>query len=376
MDPIYLDYNATTPIAAEVAEAMVPFLKEFGNPSSTHVFGRRAKAAVNNARDQIAALLNCEPHEVYFTSGGSESNNWALKGATALQNEAHILTSQIEHPAILKVCQYLLKQGVSTTYLPVQQNGVIDVGQYARVLEEQKISLVSIMHANNEVGTVQPVKEIASLARSEGILIHTDAAQSVGKIPVNVQELGVDLLSVAGHKLYAPKGIGAFFCREGVKLENLIHGAGHERGRRAGTENILLIVALGKACELAQDRIAIQQTQVRQLRDRLQNMLLTNIANTRINGAEAERLPNTLSISIQGVQSHEILHQIEDKLACSAGSACHAGEVSISPVLQAMKVPADFAAGTLRLSLGISTTEEEIESAARIIVEAVSKLRN
>lgn len=376
MDPIYLDYNATTPIAAEVAEAMVPFLKEFGNPSSTHVFGRRAKAAVNNARDQIAALLNCEPHEVYFTSGGSESNNWALKGATALQNEAHILTSQIEHPAILKVCQYLLKQGVSTTYLPVQQNGVIDVGQYARVLEEQKISLVSIMHANNEVGTVQPVKEIASLARSEGILIHTDAAQSVGKIPVNVQELGVDLLSVAGHKLYAPKGIGAFFCREGVKLENLIHGAGHERGRRAGTENILLIVALGKACELAQDRIAIQQTQVRQLRDRLQNMLLTNIANTRINGAEAERLPNTLSISIQGVQSHEILHQIEDKLACSAGSACHAGEVSISPVLQAMKVPADFAAGTLRLSLGISTTEEEIESAARIILEAVSKLRN
>lgn len=376
MDPIYLDYNATTPIAAEVAEAMVPFLKEFGNPSSTHVFGRRAKAAVNNARDQIAALLNCEPHEVYFTSGGSESNNWALKGSTALQSEAHILTSQIEHPAILKVCQYLQKQGVSTSYLPVQQNGVIDVDQYARVLEEQKISLVSIMHANNEVGTVQPVKEIASLARSEGILIHTDAAQSVGKIPVNVQELGVDLLSVAGHKLYAPKGIGALFCREGVKLENLVHGAGHERGRRAGTENILLIVALGKACELAQDRIAIQQTQVRQLRDRLQNMLLTNIANTRINGAEAERLPNTLSISIQGVQSHEILHQIEDKLACSAGSACHAGEVSISPVLQAMKVPADFAAGTLRLSLGISTTEEEIESAARIIVEAVSKLRN
>ncbi|KAA3661121.1 MAG: cysteine desulfurase [Calditrichaeota bacterium] len=375
MNPIYLDYNATTPISAEVAESMLPFFKEFGNPSSNHVFGKRARVAVDEARAKVARLLGCKPEEIYFTSGGSEANNWALKGATSLQKQAHILTTQIEHPAILNVCRYLESHGVGTTYFPVQKNGVVDVNRMATTLDEENISFVSVMHANNEVGTIQPIREIATLAKRHNLIVHTDAAQSAGKIPVDVEELDVDLLSVAGHKLYAPKGIGALYCKEGLALENLIHGAGHERGRRAGTENVLLIVALGKACELAENRIHLQQTGVRTLRDFFQKTLLEKIPDAKINGLEAERLPNTLSISMRNVQSHDILHQIENKVACSAGSACHAGEVSISPVLQAMQVPPDFAAGTLRLSLGISTTKEDIENAAQVIIEAVENVQ-
>ncbi|KAA3620072.1 MAG: aminotransferase class V-fold PLP-dependent enzyme [Calditrichaeota bacterium] len=375
MKPIYLDYNATTPIAPEVAEAMLPFLTEFGNPSSDHIFGRKTKAAVNTARQQVADFINCSPDEIYFTSGGSESNNWALKGLAFSQPDAHILTSEIEHPAIIEVCKYLASKGVKITFIPVRSSGVIDMARLAEIIQTGNVSLISVMHANNEVGTIQPIKELMEMAKIQRIPVHTDAAQSLGKIPVDVQDIEVDLLSIAGHKLYAPKGIGALFCREGVMLENLIHGAGHERGRRAGTENVLLIVALGKACELAKKRIVIQQKQVAVLRDYLQHKLIENIADVKINGADAPRLPNTLSISIRDVQSQDILHQIEGEIACSAGSACHAGMVTISPVLRAMQVPDNYAAGTLRLSLGVSTSKNEIETAARLIIGAVRDLR-
>ncbi len=375
MKPIYLDYNATTPIATEVAEAMLPYLQEFGNPSSEHAFGRRAKAAVDLARRQVATLINCRPEEIYFTSGGSESNNWALKGRAALFSRGRIITSQIEHPAILNVCKYLGTQGIETTFLPVNADGVVDLPAFENALASENIALVSVMHANNEVGSIQPVGEIAAIAGNKNIIVHTDAAQSIGKIQVDVRVLGVDLLSLAGHKLYAPKGIGALFCREGTALENLIHGAGHERGRRAGTENVLLIIGLGKACELARNRIEVQQTHVRALRDYLQATLQENLTGVIVNGHNAPRLPNTLSISIRGVQSQNILYEIEDRIACSAGSACHAGEMTISPVLQAMRISPEYAGGTLRLSLGVATKREEVEIAAQMIIEKVKQLR-
>ena len=376
MRPIYLDYNATTPISPEVAEAMQPYLYEFGNPSSDHVYGQRAKAAVDLARQQVAALLNCKPQEVFFTSGGSESNNWALKGWAAFNQDGRIITSQIEHPAVLNVCRYLAGNGIAVEYLPVSENGVVDLQAMQKALMPENKTLVSIMHANNEIGTVQPIAEITAIAAGRHIAVHTDAAQSIGKIPVDVQKMGVDFLSIAGHKLYAPKGIGALFCRQGMKLENLIHGAGHEQGRRAGTENVMLIAGLGMACVQAAERIEIQQTQVRLLRDELQRTLLKALPATIVNGDGEPRLPNTLSISFAGTQSHEILNEISDRIACSAGSACHAGEVTISPVLRAMNVAPEFAAGTLRLSLGISTNREEIDFAAKLIISAVKRLRS
>lgn len=375
MQPIYLDYNATTPIATEVAQAMQPFLQEFGNPSSDHFYGQRARKAVEQAREQVARLINCRAEEIYFTSGGSEANNWALKGRATLFRHSRIITSQIEHPAIFNVCKYLSGKGVETEFSPVLKNGVVDLHAVEEAIDGENVAIVSIMHANNETGVIQPIEEITRAAAAKNIVVHTDAAQSLGKIPVDVQKMGIDLLSMAGHKLYAPKGIGALFCREGVALENLIHGAGHERGRRAGTENVMLIAGFGKACALAKERIEIQQNHVRVLRDKLQQILQKNLSSTMVNGEGAPRLPNTLSISFAGVQSHEILNKIKHRVACSAGSACHAGEISISPVLKAMQVVPEFAAGTLRLSLGISTREEEINSTVQLIIDTVQQLR-
>jgi cysteine desulfurase len=358
---IYLDFNATTPIAPEVAGAISQFLAEpFGNPSSAHWAGLPARQAVDKARAQVAALLDCSADEIVFTSSGSESNNYALKGAYFAQRAqaAHIVTTQVEHPAVLNPCGFLERLGASVTCLPVDRFGRVDPDDVRRALTPRTI-LISVMHANNEVGTLQPIPEIARIAREHNVLFHSDAAQSVGKIPTRVDELGVDLLSMAGHKLYAPKGVGVLYLRRGVRLEPLIHGAGHESGRRAGTENILLDVALGASCELAQSWLGMES--VRQLRDLFWELLQTRFGDRVIlNGHPIERLPNTLNVSFVGEIGSIILGRLEH-VAASTGSACHSGSVELSPVLKAMKIPPEIGMGAIRFSLGRTTTREEIE---------------
>jgi cysteine desulfurase len=358
---IYLDFNATTPIAPEVAAAINQALTgPFGNPFSEHWAGLPARQTIENARAQVAALLRCSSDEVVFTSGGSESNNHALKGTFFVQGgrDAHIITTQVEHPAVLNPCRFLERLGASVTYLPVDRFGQVDPENVRHALTPRTI-LISVMHANNEVGTLQPISEIARIARERGILSHTDAAQSVGKIPTCVDELGVDLLTLAGHKFYAPKGVGALYVRKGVCLEPLIHGAGHELGRRAGTENILLDVALGKACELAQSWVGIES--IRQLRDLFWELLQTRFGKgVVLNGHPTERLPNTLNVSFVGKIGSTILSGLEG-IAASTGSACHSGSIELSPVLKAMKVPPEIGMGAIRFSIGRTTTREEIE---------------
>ncbi|NQT91416.1 MAG: cysteine desulfurase [Lentisphaerae bacterium] len=378
MSRIYLDYNASTPIAPEVAEAMRPFLADhYGNPSSHHWAGIPAREAVERARSQVAGLLGCEPDEVVFTSGGTESNNYAIKGAFfALREQGnHIITTEIEHPAVLNPCRFLERLGAEVTCLPVDDTGMVDPDRVRDAITERTI-LVTVMHANNEVGTIQPVEEISQITREQGVLLHTDAAQSVGKIPVKVRDMGADMLSVAGHKVYAPKGIGALFMRRGVSLEPFMHGAGHESGRRAGTENVLLDVALGKACEVAGRDMDGCAQHLMSMRNELDTRLQEKVGETRLNGHPQKRLPNTLSVGIQGVEANELLDEISDQVAASAGSACHSGGVEISGVLKAMEVPVEWARGTLRLSTGRMTTREDISGAVGIITEAVERLRN
>jgi cysteine desulfurase len=365
---IYLDFNATTPIAPEVAAVMSRVLTEpFGNPSSDHWAGGPARQAVEQARSQVADLLNCTPDEIVFTSGGSEANNHALKGVFfAHDGGGHIITTQIEHPAILNPCRFLERQGASVTYLPVDRFGWVDPETVRRALTSRTI-LISVMHANNEVGTLQPIPEIARIAREHGVLFHTDAAQSAGKILTHVDELGVDLLSIAGHKLYAPKGVGALYIRQGVQLEPLIHGAGHEAGRRAGTENIVLDVALGKACELAKSWVAMEP--VRHLRDLFWQLLEARFGNgVVLNGHPTERLPNTLNVSFVGQTGSTILNRLNG-VAASTGSACHSGSVELSPVLKAMGVPPEIGMGAIRFSLGRTTTQDEIEHVVSLLGE-------
>ncbi len=361
MQPIYLDYNASTPIDPAVAAAMRPFLDDhYGNPSSGHWAATAAKAALETARAQVARLLGCHNDEIVFTSGGSESNNLALKGIFfALREKGdHIVTTSIEHPAVIEPCRFLERQGARVTYLPVDGTGRIDPDQLRAAITPHTI-LVSIMHANNEVGTVQPIEACARIARERGVLFHTDAAQSVGKIATKVDELGVDLLSVAGHKLYAPKGVGALFVRRGVRLEPLIHGAGHESGRRAGTESALLAVGLGEASELAADLSA--NDRVRELRDHFWRKLQERFGNRIVlNGHPTHRLPNTLNISFVGRIGAEILANL-DGIAASTGSACHAGRIELSPVLAAMRVDPEVGMGAIRFSLGRMTTRDEID---------------
>ncbi len=365
MKPIYLDFNASTPIAPEVLDAMRPFLsRHYGNPSSRHWAAAPAKEALERARSQVAGLLGCLPEEIVFTSGGTESNNHAVKGAFfALRHRGnHIVTTQVEHPAIIQPCRFLEKLGANVTYLPVDGAGMVDPDDVRRAIGPRTI-LITVMHANNEVGTIEPIAEIGRIAREHGILFHTDAAQSVGKIATRVEELGVDLLSVAGHKLYAPKGVGALYIRRGVALEPFAHGAGHESGRRAGTENVLLDVGLGAACELARSWIGMPQ--VRRLRDifweQLQEFFGDRVV---LNGHQTERLPNTLNVSFLGMTGADILSKLEG-VAASTGSACHEGRIEISPVLRAMGVPAGVGRGAIRFSLGRTTTEEEI----RLVVD-------
>jgi cysteine desulfurase len=364
---IYLDFNASTPVAPEVAARMQAVLNApFGNPSSDHWAGKPAREAVEKARAQVAGLLGCDAGEVVFTSGGSEANNHALKGIFFARPIAHphIITTQIEHPAVINPCRFLERLGARVTYLPVDAFGRVDPADVRQAVTPATI-LMSVMHANNEVGTIQPIADIARIAREHGIILHTDAAQSVGKIPTNVRELGVDLLSVAGHKLYGPKGVGALYVRAGVQLEPLIHGAGHEAGRRAGTENILLDVGLGAACELADSWICRQSIQ--KLRDLFWRRLTEEFGgHVVLNGHPTDRLPNTLNVSFPGKVGAEILHAL-DGVAASTGSACHSGSIELSPVLKAMRVPPEIGMGAIRFSLGRTTTEGEIEAVVSLL---------
>lgn len=376
MNPIYLDYNATTPLDPAVIEAMRPYLEShFGNPSSSHAYGVRTKQAVEGARQQVAQMLGARSDEIVFTSGGSESNNLAIRGAAyALRSRGnHIVTSAVEHPAVTEVCRYLESQGFHISIVPVDQAGLVDPADVAKAMTPAT-TLVTIMHANNEVGTIQPIRAIADIAHRHGAWMHTDAAQSVGKIPTRVDELGVDLLSIAGHKLYAPKGIGALYIRTGVKLEKLIFGANHERGWRAGTENVLEIVGLGQACELVSQQLDLRGVRLRALRDRLHDGIAARLPQTRLNGHRELRLPNTLSLSFPGIEANAILAELTD-VAASAGAACHADEVVISATLKAMGVPVDDAMGTIRFSTGVGLTEAEVDRAIEAIVRVVERLR-
>jgi cysteine desulfurase len=368
---IYLDYNATTPIDPRVAEAMGPFLTGgFGNPSSTHAEGRKAKSALEEARQRVARCLGCSPCEVVFTSGGSESNNLAIRGLVEARGGGHVITSAVEHPAVLEVVLALEIEGrIALTIVGVDRFGRVDPGAVSRALRDDTV-LVSLMLANNEVGTMQPVTEVAALCRERGVAIHTDAAQAVGKVPVNVADLGIDLLSVAGHKLYAPKGVGALYVRDGVEIMPQIRGAGHELGRRAGTENVLLAVGLGTACELALNEVAEKQERLADLRSRLAVGLRAGCEDLVEHGHPEDRLPNTLSVAFPGHDAGGLLGDLAEDLAASAGSACHSGATMISYVLQAMGVEPALARATVRLSLGRFTTEEEIDRATELIVDA------
>jgi len=369
---VYLDYNATTPIDPRVAEAMQPFLSDgFGNPSSTHAEGRKAKAALEQSREQVARCLGCDdPTEVVFTSGGSESNNLAIRGLVEARGGGHVITSAVEHPAVLEVVIALEIEGrIDLSIVGVDRFGRVDPEAVAGAFRDDTV-LVSLMLANNEVGTLQPVAEVAALCRERGVTVHTDAAQAVGKVPVDVEDLGVDLLSVAGHKLYAPKGIGALFIRDGLRIEPQIRGAGHESGRRAGTENVLLAVGLGKACELVRQEVEAEQGKLAGLRDRLSAGLRAGRDDLIEHGHPEHRLPNTLSMAFPGYIADELLERLTDELAASAGAACHAGAATVSHVLQAMRVDPEVAAATVRLSVGRFTTEEDVERGAELILAA------
>jgi cysteine desulfurase len=388
MNPIYLDYNATTPLDPAVVEAMLPFLRHnFGNPSSSHVLGKQAHEAVEQARAQVAALLGAKPDEIVFTSGGTEASNHALKGpvyarlaGTGLARlfgrwfgrsaqSPHLIISAVEHPATAQPAEFLRRLGCRVTVVPVDGQGLVDPDAVARALDRDTL-LVSIMHSNNEVGTLQPIREISQHTRARGVLLHTDAAQSLGKVAVDVNDLGVDLLTVAGHKLYAPKGVGVLFVRQGVKLENLMHGAGHEAGRRAGTENVPYDVGLGMACVVARSSLPGATARLKGLREGLWERLRAGLGERIVlNGHPEKRLPNTLNVSFTGHVGAELLEKVP-RLAASTGSACHEGKVSQSPVLCAMGVRPEIGKGAVRLTVGRFTTEAEIDEAADLLVKS------
>ena len=377
--PIYLDYNATTPLDPAVVEAMLPYLREHhGNPSSTHTYGRIAHDAVEQVRGQCAGLLGAKPDEIVFTSGGTEASNHAIKGAVFAKlrgffgrwaRDAHVIISAVEHPATTQPCEFLKRLGCRITVVPVDRHGIVDPDAVSKAID-RRTTLVSIMHANNEVGTLQPIREIAAIAREHGVLVHTDAAQSIGKVRVDVNGLGIDLLTVAGHKLYAPKGVGLLYIRQGVTLEPLIHGAGHESGRRAGTENVPYLVALGKACELAHQSLPSATHRLQQLRDRLWQRLQEKLGDRVVlNGHLERRLPNTLNVNFLGHVGAELLQRTPE-IAASTGSACHEGKISQSPVLCAMGVPPELGHGAVRLTVGRFTTEDEVDRAAEALAAA------
>ena len=372
MRQIYLDYNATTPIAPSVIEAMTPFLSgHYGNPSSSHSLGRAAKEAIEDARVKVANLLGCDYEEIVFTSGGTESNNLAIKGTMLCRQKAqggHMVISAVEHPAVAEPARFLESLGVEVSVVDCDANGYVRPSDVQAALRPNT-RLVSIMHANNEVGTIQPIRQIAEICHDRNILLHTDAAQTVGKLPTIVDELDVDMLTVAGHKFYGPKGIGALFVRDGIALEPVLHGAAHEKGLRPGTENTAFIVGLGQACFLAAKGLDEARQQMLDLRDRLADQLAEAIPGLVVNGGGADRLPNTLSVAFPGISGYEILQRVPE-LCASTGSACHSDGASTSATLSAMGTPSEVQRGTVRLSLGWHTSQEEIDRASNLLVDA------
>ncbi|MBW1675358.1 MAG: cysteine desulfurase [Deltaproteobacteria bacterium] len=371
---IYLDHNATTSVAPEVAEAMRPYWgKKYGNPSSAYTLGRVAKQALEEARVQVADLLGCQPGEIVFTSGGTESNNMVIKGVaySLAEKGRHVITTAIEHPAVTNPCLFLLYQGYDVTFLPVDSTGLVDPSAVKKAIRPTTV-LISVMHANNETGTIQPISEIGALAQEAGVLFHTDAAQSVGKIPAGVSDLQVDFLSVAGHKMYAPKGVGALFIKNGLRIEPFLHGADQECGRRAGTENVMFAVALGRASLLARERMLAEAERISSLRDRLHSLLAEDIPGLVLNGHSEARLPNTLNVSLPGVDGGTLLDTIPE-ICASTGAACHDRSVQLSHVLAAMQVPEKTGRGAIRLTLGRENTETQIDKAAKMIIAAYNQ---
>ncbi len=387
MNRVYLDFNATTPVEPEVLDAMLPYFSaEFANAASIHTPGQRARAAVETAREQVAALVGARPQEIVFTSGGTESDNHAIFGVVGqaflpvsssrnANSSAHVITTAIEHEAVLNTCQALEKEGVSVTYLPTNRNGQIDMEELGRAIRPETV-LITIMHANNELGTVQPLEEIGRLAKETDVYFHTDAVQSAGKIPIDVNALHVDLLSISGHKLYAPKGIGALYVRGGTRLRQLLYGGHHQRGFRPGTENVAGIVGLGKAAEIARKSLVEDAQRISALRDRLQQGLLHRVPQSRLNAASALRTPNTTNLVFPGVEGEALLIALDLKgLACSTGAACSSGAVEPSHVLTAIGLAPEEARASLRFSLGRHTTSADIDFALNVVPSAVAQLR-
>lgn len=378
MKQIYLDHNATTPIREEVLQAMLPYFKtEFGNASSLYTYGKNAKAGVEEAREKVARVLGCSPSEVIFTGSGTEADNFAIKGFSfANRNKGnHIITSGIEHHAVLNTCKYIETQGFQVSYLPVDEYGIVDPEDVRKCITSKTI-LISVMHANNEVGTIQPISEIGKIARESGIAFHTDAVQTFGKLRTKVEELNVDMLSLSAHKIYGPKGVGALYVKKGVKIDSLLHGGGHERGRRAGTENVAGIVGLGVACELAEKEREGNENKIRNLRNLLEEKILKRISEVRLNGHPVKRTPQTLSCCFKYVEGESIILSLDLKgISVSSGSACTSGAVEPSHVLLAMGIPPDIAQGSIRFSLGWENTEEEIEITVEEMAKTVEKLR-
>ncbi|MBQ6173053.1 MAG: cysteine desulfurase NifS [Clostridia bacterium] len=379
MNTIYLDNAATTAVSPEVLETMLPYFTEhFGNPSSVHATGRDARKAIENARRQVAAAINAaNPQEIYFTAGGSESDNWAIKGA-AFQNRKkgnHIITTAIEHHAVLHTCKWLERQGFEVTYLPVDENGFVTAEQVEQAITDRTI-LITVMAANNEIGTLEPIAEIGKVAKAHKILFHTDAVQAVGAIPLDVQAMNIDMLSMSGHKFHGPKGIGALYIRRGVRIDTLIHGGAQERGQRAGTENLAGIVGMGKAIEIATTDLAAKSAKTAALRDRLIDGILERIPDVRVNGPRERRLPNNCNVSVRYIEGESMLLRLDlAGIAASSGSACTSGSLDPSHVLLAIGLPHEVAHGSLRMTLGSDSTQEEVDKVLEVLPGIVSDLR-
>lgn len=378
MRRVYFDNNATTAVDPRVLDAMKPFfLEDFGNASSIHAYGQKARAVVEEARRQVADVIGAQPQEIVFTSGGTESDNTALRGIAGYLRDRgnHIVTTAIEHPAILRTCEQLAKEGFEVTYVPAGKDGLIKLDILETALSERTI-LISVMYVNNETGTIQPLARIAELARSRKIVLHTDAVQAVGKIPVDVQQLGVDLLSLSSHKLHGPKGIGALYVRRGVRFNSLLVGGPHERSRRAGTENVPGIVGLGKACELARQGLGDFDTRVRGLRDRLENTVLEKIPDSSVNGSRTERAPHVTNLSFRGTEGEALLISLDFQgIAVSTGSACSSGSLEPSHVLRALGIPSDLIHGSIRFSLSRMNTEDDVDYVLDALPKTIARIR-
>jgi cysteine desulfurase len=379
MKRIYLDNNASTPLAPEVYDAMIPWVREsFGNPASVHWFGQRAKAALEAARRSVASLIGAAPHEMVFTSGGTEADDLAILGMAAFSQQRghHIITSAIEHPAVLSACQRMTRLGFEVSYVGVDQDGLIDVAELRAAIRPET-ALISVMLANNETGTIQPIREIVEMAHSQRVLVHTDAVQAVGKVPIDVEVLGTDLLSLSAHKIHGPQGIGALYVRRGVELTPMIMGGNQERKRRAGTENVAGAVGFGRAAELAQHDSAMESPRVAALRDRFEYEILSHCPQAQINGSRERRVPNTTNLGFAGIEGDALLMALDmEGVAASMGAACSSGSLEPSHVLKAMGVPKEILHGSLRFSLSKFSTQEEIDRAAKIVCRTVGRIHS